>query len=285
MAWAPSPSALSWFGQLDGPFLVPADLASAGRRSEGQGRPPGRRGPRLALDARKPPRTLPTTRRETDKPRVWRATIALLCCGVLFIPVVATSAPGNDAAPTSGSGRVEIADAVREASLRFGLPERWIRAVILAESGGDRLVTSSKGAMGLMQVMPETWKALRADHGLGGDPFDVRDNVLGGSAYLRQLYDQFGFEGSLAAYNAGPGRYVAFREGRSLLPAETVAYVTRVRRSIRAMEVAEPSTSLGPVLDWRRSGLFVDSKGGPLTPGPIVAVQTGPVVKREGVQP
>ena len=64
---------------------------------------------------------------------------------------------------------------------------------------------SPKGAMGLMQLMPETWAALRARYGLGRDAFDPHDNILAGAAFLREMHDRYGSPGFLAAYNAGPG--------------------------------------------------------------------------------
>ena len=76
-----------------------------------------------------------------------------------------------------------------------------------------------------MQVMPGTWSALRARLHLGDDPYDPRDNILAGTAYLRLMYDRFGYPGLFAAYNAGPGRYAAYADGRVRLPAETIAYL------------------------------------------------------------
>src|SRR3546814_16040234 len=70
-----------------------------------------------------------------------------------------------------------------------------------------RPITSSAGAMGLMQVMPDTYDEMRRRHGLGGDTHDPRDNILAGTAYLRALYERFGFPGLFSAYNAGPRRY------------------------------------------------------------------------------
>jgi soluble lytic murein transglycosylase-like protein len=90
---------------------------------------------------------------------------------------------------------------VAEASKRFGVPEHWIRAVLHVESGAKQRARSSKGAMGLMQIMPKTWTELRARYGLGADPFDPRDNILAGAAYIRELYDRYGAPGFLAAYN------------------------------------------------------------------------------------
>ena len=122
---------------------------------------------------------------------------------------------------------------IAEASRRFGVPEAWIRAVMQAESGGrtmldGRPITSRAGAMGLMQVMPDTYEEMRRAHGLGSDPHDPRDNILAGAAYLRAMYDRYGYPGLFAAYNAGPGRYEEhLRTGRPL-PAETHAYIAKL---------------------------------------------------------
>ncbi len=94
-----------------------------------------------------------------------------------------------------------------------------------AESGGDARGVSPKGAMGLMQIMPETWATLRLRYGLGADPFDPHDNIIAGAAYLRELHDRYGSPGFLAAYNAGPARYEDHLATGQPLPAETRAYV------------------------------------------------------------
>lgn len=124
-------------------------------------------------------------------------------------------------------------DPVAEASARFGVPVEWIRRVMTAESGGRTLldgrpIRSRAGAMGLMQLMPGTWTAMRAAHRLGPDPDDPRDNILAGTAYLRAMYDRFGYPGLFGAYNAGPARYARYLAGGTRLPAETVAYVAQV---------------------------------------------------------
>jgi hypothetical protein len=122
---------------------------------------------------------------------------------------------------------------VAEASLRFGIPAEWIRRVIEMESGGrnmadGRPVVSRAGAMGLMQLMPATWSEMRALFGLGPDPYRPHDNIMAGTAYLRLMYDRFGYPGMFAAYNAGPARYSAYVSGRRPLPPETRAYVSSV---------------------------------------------------------
>jgi len=122
---------------------------------------------------------------------------------------------------------------IAEAAARFGIPAQWIERVIRAESGGKtmldgRPITSRAGAMGLMQLMPSTWAQMRAELGLGGNPHDPRDNILAGTAYLRLMYDRFGYPGLFAAYNAGPARYVAYLATGRTLPGETRAYLASV---------------------------------------------------------
>ncbi|KRB82875.1 lytic transglycosylase [Sphingomonas sp. Root710] len=122
---------------------------------------------------------------------------------------------------------------ITEASLRFGLPASWIERVMRAESNGQtrlngRPIRSRAGAMGLMQLMPGTWAAMRQRIDLGDDPDDPRDNILAGSFYLRQMYDRFGYPGLFAAYNAGPGRYAAHLATGGALPGETATYLRTV---------------------------------------------------------
>lgn len=119
------------------------------------------------------------------------------------------------------------------AAARFGLPEAWVLAVIDAESGGrteigGKPTTSHAGAMGLMQIMPRTWASLRAAYRLGSNPYDPADNIVAGTAYLRAMYDRFGYPGLFAAYNAGPGRYGDYVARGRPLPRETRDYVTKI---------------------------------------------------------
>jgi hypothetical protein len=124
---------------------------------------------------------------------------------------------------------------IQEAARRFDIAEDWIKAVITMESGGrtdiaGRPITSKAGAMGLMQMMPDTYNEMRAQYGLGADPYDPHDNVLAGAAYLKWLQDKFGYPKMFAAYNAGPGTLEAQMAGKTRLPAETVAYVKGITR-------------------------------------------------------
>ena len=139
---------------------------------------------------------------------------------------------------------------VAEASVRFGVPADWIRRVIRAESGGrttmgGRPIASHAGAMGLMQLMPGTWQDMRARFGLGRDPHDPRDNILAGTAYLRLMYDRFGYPGLFAAYNAGPVRYARHLATGRPLPAETVAYMARVAGRRPGAAIARPAAASG----------------------------------------
>lgn len=248
---------LSLFGPPCGSFLVPAKVATAAARSRGQGRPNGRRAGRASLDGAEHGRTLLIGGNLAWWPRRARqgaAIFGLAFCVWTAIPTSSIGAP-RPADPAS------IDEIVDEAAARFRLPPLWIRAVIWNESAGRPEAVSPKGAMGLMQLMPATWRALADEYRLGTDPFDRRANVLAGAAYLRQLFDRFGVEGFLAAYNAGPGRYAEARAGRRRLPAETVIYVARVERSIAAGG-RQGSAAHAPVrVDWREAELFAAEQG------------------------
>ena len=168
--------------------------------------------------------------------------------------VLAQDMPANRVA-----ARHPYAGHVSEAAHRFGIPEAWIWAVMRVESAGRHTAVSRAGAMGLMQIMPGTWAQLCARHHLGSDPFDPRDNILAGAAYLRAMYDRYGNTSAmLAAYNAGPGRYDQYLSRGRPLPAETRAYLTRLA-SISGTSGTVKVAAAPPVDPhvWRRAGLFV----------------------------
>ncbi len=160
---------------------------------------------------------------------------------------------------------------IAEASQRFRVPETWIRAIIIAESAHDIGAISSAGAMGLMQIMPDTWVELRIQHRLGTDPYDPRDNILAGTAYLRQMLDRYGSIGAmLAAYNAGPGRYDEYVATGRPLPAETRAYVAKLAPILGGEPLPERSEPPPPQpTDWREAPLFVGRSGGTSPAGPL----------------
>ncbi len=118
------------------------------------------------------------------------------------------------------------------AASRFDVPDAWIRAVMRVDSGGrlyegGGLITSPVGAMGLMQVMPETYDELRQRYSLSDDAYDPYNNILAGTAYIRELYDLYGAPAFLAAYNAGPARLEDYLANRRGLPDETRHYVAK----------------------------------------------------------
>jgi len=183
----------------------------------------------------------------------------LLVIGGLSLPVSAQAAPAQR---PSASDR--YASHVADAARRFGIPDAWIRAVMRVESHGDRHAVSPTGALGLMQLMPKTWADLRARYGLGRDPFDPRDNILAGAAFLRELHDRYGSPGFLAAYNAGPGRYEDFRDRHRPLPTETVAYVAAIVPFVDAERTPEPLLVAAPSRSsWTRAPLFSGRADGP----------------------
>lgn len=250
---------LSLFGQLAAAFLVPAKTSSGVARSRGPGRPLGRRQRRLALDGGERGDRLVSVGTTTRTPRAVRASAILISVWMLL-------AGGSCVALADPVPRVsieaQIDAAVVEASRRYSLPTGWIRAVMKAESDGQVRAVSAEGAMGLMQIMPGTWDELRGQLELGPDPFDVRDNVMAGAFYLRQLLDRFGRHGFLAAYNAGPGRYAQHLYNGRVLPLETRAYVARLAPAIAATAPSGQPEARQRMPDWRSSGLFVGGATG-----------------------
>ncbi|MEO6914160.1 MAG: lytic transglycosylase domain-containing protein [Candidatus Baltobacteraceae bacterium] len=117
----------------------------------------------------------------------------------------------------------QLQSLVSEASATYDVPPALTSAVVMAESAGNPAAISSAGAEGLMQLMPGT----AASHGVS-DPFDPRENVFGGTAYLHDLLVRYNnnVQLAVAAYNAGPG---AVDQYHGVPPyAETRAYVARV---------------------------------------------------------
>lgn len=203
------------------------------------------------------------------RPRSHRSIHAAAYLGVLAAVIFGAEAPQAGAQTAIGKpaaiapmADAEVDAAIAEASIRFGLPPAWIEAVMVVESGRRRRAISPKGAMGLLQLMPQTWRDLSGELGLGDDPFEPRANILAGAAYLRRLYDRFGAPGFLGAYNAGPERYAGYLAGVRGLPAETRAYIERL-----APLITHGGRSATPTpADWRTSDLFV-APGGDLLRG------------------
>lgn len=159
--------------------------------------------------------------------RSWHVRTTACLVALVTLSVVSFSFVASAGKSTSNvaAGSNTSASYIAEASRRFSVPARWIRAVMQLESNGDTTVVSPKGAMGLMQVMPQTYAELRLRYRLGANPYKPRSNILAGAAYLREMHDRYGSAGFLAAYNAGPGRYEDYLMRGRPLPEETHNYV------------------------------------------------------------
>ncbi|MGY2996968.1 lytic transglycosylase domain-containing protein [Mesorhizobium sp. URHB0026] len=228
----------------------PIACQAANARSEGQGRPDacptfrtfmapqvaasrfGRRS--LALDGNEHGGR-PQARRDRGAcDFICRGIAALSASVMIAFPAstVCAEPSAHRERPTHVSSAMSSSDPwsadFRDAAERFAIPERLLRAVMHVESVGDIHAVSSKGAMGLMQIMPATWKELRTRYRLGDDPYQPRDNIFAGAAYLREMLDRFGRNGFLAAYNAGPGRYEELLVTGRPLPRETIDYVRKL---------------------------------------------------------
>jgi hypothetical protein len=150
----------------------------------------------------------------------------------------------------------QIATVVAEALQRFGIPASWIRAVMQVESFGDVRALSPKGAIGLMQIMPEAWAALRARYALGADPYDAHDNFLAGAADLRELLDRHSSPGFLAVYNAGPARYEDHLATGRALPAETQANEAALAPTKGDGTIDDATIFNAVVRSWTKAPLF-----------------------------
>ncbi len=151
-----------------------------------------------------------------------------------------------------------FANFIAEASARFTVPAPLIRAIIQIESAGNDHAISPRGAMGLMQLMPATWVQLSVRYELGLDPFDPKDNIMAGTAYVRDLRDRLGSAGFLAAYHAGPTRDEQHLMTRQPLPPETAAYVAAVTRLLGNEQAEHAAFRIKRALPWRQAPLFVE---------------------------
>jgi len=145
----------------------------------------------------------------------------------LINPSASTSPPNQ---PGSNQKRV-IERSIHKAAQKYNLPAGLIRGVIRAESNFEVKAVSRAGAQGLMQLMPGTAKELGVDN-----PFDIEQNIDGGTRYLRKMLDSFGgdIKVALAAYNAGPGTVKKY--GGQIPPyQETERYIDRVLRFSKQM--------------------------------------------------
>ena len=243
------PTAIPLFGQNTDHSFVSAKARTAVARSGGPGRPLGRRVSASPLTSASTMAAL-------------RSLGMMLCIVAMSASLMLLSDAAHAERASSATHRANgltidpFAAFVTEASTRFAVPEHWIRSVMRVESAGEVRVRSRKGAIGLMQIMPATWTDLRARYGLGADPYDPRDNILAGAAYLRELYQRFGMPGFLAAYNAGPGRYENHLATGRPLPDETQGYVAKLAPTIESEQSGENLIVVAKSSTLARSPLF-----------------------------
>jgi soluble lytic murein transglycosylase-like protein len=168
---------------------------------------------------------------------------ALVLSDRSWLPGAQLLVRGGDAEGPAAARQLPAFDAiVSGAAQRHALPSSLLHAVISAESRYAPQAVSPKGAMGLMQLMPATARALGIAR-----PFDPAQNIEGGARYLRHLLDEFAGDLSLAlaAYNAGPA--AVHRHGRRVPPyAETRAYVPRVLAHMARLDAATAAPATAP---------------------------------------
>jgi soluble lytic murein transglycosylase-like protein len=198
----------------------------------------------------------PVKTRLGDSRPVSVMAIALLLSLTSGLVYSAQAEPSVAARPNRELAANPFSIFVAEAAQRFGLPTLWIDAVMMVESAGDVRAVSPQGAMGLMQIMPETWEDLRTRYDLGPDPFDPHDNILAGAAYMREMHDRYGSPGFLAAYNTGPQRYEEYLTTGRELPLETQVYVATLAPMIGAPQVGGTVAMALRETPWQESALF-----------------------------
>lgn len=121
----------------------------------------------------------------------------------------------------------EVDGIIDRVSKKIGIDEKLVKLVAKTESGKDQGAISNKGAIGVMQLMPDTAK------GLGVNPYNTVENIEGGAKYLKEMLSQFNgdVEKALAAYNAGPG---AVKKYGGIPPyKETQNYVKKILKEYK----------------------------------------------------
>ena len=229
---------------------VPTRFATVIASNGGPGRPRGRR--RCAL-----PWTGVSTMAGLRSLGAMACMVTIFASSMLVRDAAHAAQASSAAHRANGLPADPFAAFITEASKRFAVPEHWIRSVMRVESSGEVRARSRKGAMGLTQIMPETWTELRARYNLGTDPYDPRDNILAGAAYLREMYDRYGASGFLAAYNAGPGRYENHLATGRPLPGETQDYVAMLAPMIGGKQANGKIVAVAASLKLARSPLFI----------------------------
>ena len=184
---------------------------------------------------------------------------------------------------------------VREAASRFHISALWLRAVMRNETGGrtvqegDKPITSRAGALGIMQLMPDTYSQMAEHHGLGASPARPRDNIFASAAYLSWLKARYGFPGMFAAYNFGPGNWEDHLRRKRTLPAETRNYVKQITAYLKdadagivnAVHLTRPDGH-AVAINTDSISAIVAAPGGKYAPGSQAVVFMG--TKRQAVK-
>jgi hypothetical protein len=241
-------SPISLFDEWRDYSFVPTVLSEAAAPSDRRGRSEG------------PRECAPSLTAAITVARCGSAWMVLAVVGAATIAtcVVDREARSEPLSETSPAVSNHVDGFIAEASERFGIPAAWIHAIIRVEGGGDARIAPRRGAIGLMQLMPETWAELRIRYALDDDPSEPRDNILAGAAHIREMYDRYGSKGLLAAYNVGPTRYDEHVKTGAPLPAETQAYVTVLAPLIEpGRKDVLKSTAGANVVSWRKAPLSV----------------------------
>ncbi len=268
------------------PF-VPIGISRAVARSVGQGRPQAGARALPLTEVSTVARCRPVGGGARVRSLIITAIVLAMTGG--SISTVSAASVKTQSAPMVATNPVNpYGGYIAEASRRFGIPESWIRAVMRVESSGQVKAVSPKGAIGLMQIMPDTWAGLRQRYRLGRIPHDPRDNILAGAAYLREMHDRYGAAGFLAAYNAGPGRYQDYVSTGRPLPAETLAYVAALASLIGGDPVNHGVVIAAGATAWIRAPLFTvvaGSTSSAYRPQSDARLRTRPVTDLSGLEP
>src|SRR5258708_372942 len=164
------------------PF-VPIGISRAVARSVGQGRPQAGARVLPLTEASRMARSRPVGGGARARGLIMTAIVLAIMGG--SIGAASAASVATQSGPMVATNRVNrYAGHIAEASRRFGMRENWIRAVMRVESRGQVKAVSPKGAIGLMQVMPDTWAGLRLRYRLGRNPRDPHDNILAGAGFF-----------------------------------------------------------------------------------------------------
>ncbi len=215
-------------------------------------------------------------------PQAARTALLTLLCAL----AACGAQTGDRAAPPGAAAALDRwRPFVREAAARFRIQEDWIDTVLRQAPAAGAGGIAPTGAMGLMQVLPDTYLEMRERYGLGSDPFDPRDNILAGSAYLKEMAERYGEKGALTAYHAGAERMEAHLRRGAPLPEGTVAFVAAAGplpgKPLPAVPPAQGAPLLPAAVAQAKAATPAAAKPEPVAPRPpVVAEPARPIQER-----